>query len=105
METQEKKDEKYLPFEQGKIYFFISFALVCGGKSTFYEEIKSQTEKEKEKEKYNISLVSSDKIREELSLKMQKENPKMTFKQCFEKVGRDTAKEFDTQIKNAIDSK
>ena len=104
METQEKKDEKYLPFEQGKIYFFISFALVCGGKSTFFEEIKSQTEKEKEKEKYNISLVSSDKIREELSLKMQKENPKMTFKQCFDKVGRDTAKEFDTQIKNAIDS-
>ena len=105
METQEKKEEKkYLLFEQGKIYFFISFALVCGGKSTFFEEIKSQTEKEKEKEKYNISLVSSDKIREELSLKMQKENPKMTFKQCFDKVGRDTAKEFDTQIKNAIDS-
>ena len=105
METQEKTEEKkYLLFEQGKIYFFISFALVCGGKSTFFEEIKSQTEKEKEKEKYNISLVSSDKIREELSLKMQKENPKMTFKQCFDKVGRDTAKEFDTQIKNAIDS-
>ena len=105
METKEKKEEKkYLLFEQGKIYFFISFALVCGGKSTFFEEIKSQTEKEKEKEKYNISSVSSDKIREELSLKMQKDNPKMTFKQCFDKVGRDTAKEFDTQIKNAIDS-
>ena len=104
MEKPEKKEEKYLQFEKGKIYFFMSFSLVCGGKSTFYEEIKTQTGKENEKEKYNIILVSSDKIREELSLKMQKDNPKMTFKQCFDKVGRDTAKEFDTQIKNAIDS-
>ena len=104
MENLEKKEEKILPFEKGKIYFFMSFSLVCGGKSTFYEEIKTQTGKENEKEKYNIILVSSDKIREELSLKMQKDNPKMTFKQCFDKVGRDTAKEFDTQIKNAIDS-
>ena len=104
MENPEKKEEKILPFEKGKIYFFMSFSLVCGGKSTFYEEIKTQTGKENEKEKYNIILVSSDKIREELSLKMQKDNPKMTFKQCFDKVGRDTAKEFDTQIKNAIDS-
>ena len=104
MENPEKKEEKILPFEKGKIYFFMSFSLVCGGKSTFFEEIKTQTGKENEKEKYNIILVSSDKIREELSLKMQKDNPKMTFKQCFDKVGRDTAKEFDTQIKNAIDS-
>ena len=104
MENPEKKEEKYLPLEKGKIYFFMSFSLVCGGKSTFFEEIKAQTGKENEKEKYNIILVSSDKIREELSLKMQKDNPKMTFKQCFDKVGRDTAKEFDTQIKNAIDS-
>ena len=104
MENPEKKEEKYLQFEKGKIYFFMSFSLVCGGKSTFFEEIKTQTGKENEKEKYNIILVSSDKIREELSLKMQKDNPKMTFKQCFDKVGRDTAKEFDTQIKNAIDS-
>ena len=104
MENPEKKEEKYLQFEKGKIYFFIIFSLVCGGKSTFFEEIKNQTGKENEKEKYNIILVSSDKIREELSLKMQKDNPKMTFKQCFDKVGRDTAKEFDTQIKNAIDS-
>ena len=104
MENPEKKEEKYLPLEKGKIYFFMSFSLVCGGKSTFFEEIKTQTGKENEKEKYNIILVSSDKIREELSLKMQKDNPKMTFKQCFDKVGRDTAKEFDTQIKNAIDS-
>jgi len=104
MENPQKKEEKILPFEKGKIYFFMSFSLVCGGKSTFFEEIKTQTGKENEKEKYNIILVSSDKIREELSLKMQKDNPKMTFKQCFDKVGRDTAKEFDTQIKNAIDS-
>ena len=35
---------------------------------------------------------------------MQKNNPKMTFKQCFDKVGKETAKEFDAQIKNAIDA-
>ena len=99
---EEKKVEKHFKLEEGKTYFFICFALVCGGKSTFFDEIKSQTEKNESK--YNIKLVSSDKIREDLSLKMQNKNPKMTFQQCFDKVGKDTAIEFDTQIKNAIDS-
>ena len=103
MEIPEKKEDRF-KLELGKTYFFISFALVCGGKSTFFEEIKSQTQSDKNKDKYNIKLVSSDKIREELSLQMQKNNPKMTFQQCFDKVGKETAKEFDTQIKNAIDT-
>ena len=102
MEKQEKV-ERLFKFEEGKTYFFICFALVCGGKSTFFEEIKSQTQSEKNKSKYNIKLVSSDKIREDLSIQMQKNNPKMTFQQCFDKVGKETAKEFDTQIKKAID--
>ena len=102
MEKQEKV-ERHFKFEEGKTYFFICFALVCGGKSTFFEEIKSQAQSEKNKSKYNIKLVSSDKIREDLSIQMQKNNPKMTFQQCFDKVGKETAKEFDTQIKKAID--
>ena len=102
MEKQEKV-ERHFKFEEGKTYFFICFALVCGGKSTFFEEIKSQTQSEKNKSKYSIKLVSSDKIREDLSIQMQKNNPKMTFQQCFDKVGKETAKEFDTQIKKAID--
>ena len=103
MEKEEKK-QYHFKLEEGKTYFFICFALVCGGKSTFFEEIKSQTQTEKNKSKYNIKLVSSDKIREDLSIQMQKNNPKMTFKECFDKVGKDTAKEFDIQIKSAIDS-
>ena len=102
MEKQEKV-ERHFKLEEGKTYFCICFALVCGGKSTFFEEIKSQTQSEKNKSKYNIKLVSSDKIREDLSIQMQKNNPKMTFQQCFDKVGKETAKEFDTQIKKAID--
>ena len=102
MEKQEKV-ERLFKFEEGKTYFCICFALVCGGKSTFFEEIKSQTQSEKNKSKYSIKLVSSDKIREDLSIQMQKNNPKMTFQQCFDKVGKETAKEFDTQIKKAID--
>ena len=50
-------------------------------------------------------MVSSDQIRAELSYDMQKKNPNMTFKQCFDKVGKATAKEFDKQIKKDIDSK
>jgi vacuolar-type H+-ATPase subunit F/Vma7 len=103
MEKQEKVERRF-KLEEGKTYFFICFALVCGGKSTFFEEIKSQTQSEKNKSKYNIKLISSDKIREDLSIQMQKNNPKMTFQQCFDKVGKETAKEFDTQIKNAIDA-
>ena len=36
---------------------------------------------------------------------MQKKNPEMTFKQCFDKVGKETAKVFDKEIKKAIESK
>lgn len=112
-EEKEKLEEKventtgnYIKLEEGNTYFFICFALVCGGKSTFFEQIESQTSSsdEKNESKYNIKMVSSDKIREELSKDMQKKNPNMSFKQCFDKVGKETAKEFDTQIKCAIDS-
>jgi hypothetical protein len=90
--------------EKGKTYFFICYALVCGGKSTFFEQILSQTNTEENKSKYNIKMVSSDEIRANLSKEMQKKNPNMTFKQCFDKLGKETAREFDIQIKKAIDS-
>ena len=104
MEIKETKEEK-IKLEPGNTYFFICFALVCGGKSTFFEQITSQTNSDQNKDKYNISIVSSDKIREDLSHQMQKENPNMTFKQCFDKVGKETAKKFDKEIKKAIDNK
>jgi len=50
-------------------------------------------------------MVSSDQIRADLSHEMQKNKPEMTFKQCFDKLGKETAKQFDKQIKSAIDSK
>ena len=104
MEFPEKKEER-IKLKEGNTYFFICFALVCGGKSTFFEQIISQTNSDQNKDKYNISIVSSDKIREDLSHQMQKENPNMTFKQCFDKVGKETAKKFDKEIKKAIDNK
>ena len=96
---------KTLKLEEGKIYFFICYALVCGGKSTFFEQIQSQTSTEENKNKYNVKMVSSDQIRADLSHEMQKNKPEMTFKQCFDKLGKETAKQFDKQIKSAIDSK
>ena len=104
MEFPENQDER-IKLEQGNTYFFICFALVCGGKSTFFNQIISQTGSEQNKDKYNINFVSSDQIREELSLEMQKKNPNMTFQQCFDKVGKQTAKKFDEGIKKAINTK
>ena len=98
-------ESKRIKFEEGKIYFFICYALVCGGKSTFFEQIQSQTNTEENKNKYNVKMVSSDQIRADLSHEMQKKNPEMTFKQCFDKLGKETAKQFDKQIQLAIDSK
>ena len=103
MEFPENKEER-IEFQPGNTYFFICFALVCGGKSTFFEQIISQTSTDQNKDKYNIKIVSSDKIREDLSLQLQKKNPNMSFKQCFDKVGRETAKKFDQEIKKAISS-
>ena len=103
MEFPENKEER-IEFQPGNTYFFICFALVCGGKSTFFEQIISQTTTDQNKDKYNIKIVSSDKIREDLSLQLQKKNPNMSFKQCFDKVGRETAKKFDQEIKKAISS-
>ena len=96
---------KTLKLEEGKTYFFICYALVCGGKSTFFEQIQSQTNTEENKGKYNVKMVSSDQIRADLSHQMQMKNPQMTFKECFDKLGKETAKEFDKQIKGAIESK
>ena len=99
------ESNKVMKLEEGKIYFFICYALVCGGKSTFFEQIQSQTNTEENNSKYNVKMVSSDLIRAELSNEMQKNNPNMTFKQCFDKLGKQTATEFDKQIKQAIESK
>ena len=101
MEAIENKEES-VKLEPGNTYFFICFALVCGGKSTFFDQITSQANSDQNKDKYNINIVSSDKIREDLSIQMQKKNPNMTFKQCFDKVGKETAKKFDQEIRNAI---
>ena len=99
------ESEKRIKLEEGKMYFFICYALVCGGKSTFFEQIKTQTNSEENKNKYNVKMVSSDQIRADLSNEMLKKNPEMTFKQCFDKMGKATAKEFDVQIQKAINSK
>ena len=40
MEFPENKEER-IEFQPGNTYFFICFALVCGGKSTFFEQIIS----------------------------------------------------------------
>ena len=99
------ESDKGIKLEEGKIYFFICYALVCGGKSTFFEQIQTQTSTEENKNKYNVKMVSSDQIRADLSHEMQKKNPEMTFKECFDKLGKETAKQFDKQIQLAIDSK
>ena len=105
---EEKKDEikseiKRMKLEEGKTYFFICYALVCGGKSTFFNQIKDLGKENPDK--YNIQFVSSDEIRAELSHQMQKKNPEKTFKECFDKVGKDTAKKFDQEISKAIKTK
>ena len=89
-------------FKEGNTYFFICYALVCGGKSTFFDQIITQTGTEENKLKYNVIMVSSDQIRANLSKEMQAKNPNMTFKQCFDKLGKETAREFDNQIFQAI---
>ena len=100
----ESESTKKIKLQAGNTYFLICYALVCGGKSTFYEQIISQTSAEENRDKYNIKMVSSDQIRANLSKEMQAQNKDMTFKQCFDKVGKDTAREFDKQIQAAINS-
>ena len=92
------ESDKRIKFEEGKTYFFICYALVCGGKSTFFGQILSQTSKDENKNKYNVKVVSSDEIRADLSHKMQKENPEMTFKQCFDKTVRFLIKKYKRQL-------
>jgi hypothetical protein len=100
--NMESISNEKIKLKEGNTYFFICYALVCGGKSTFFEQILSQTSTEENKSKYNVIMVSSDQIRSDLSKEMQIKNPGMTFKQCFDKLSRETAREFDTQIFQAI---
>ena len=95
---------KKIKLEKGNTYFFFCYALVCGGKSTFFNQIITQTNTDENKQNYNIKLVSSDEIRANLSKEMQSKNPNMTFKQCFDTLGKETARKFDLEIQKAIDN-
>lgn len=82
----------------GNTYFFMCYALVCGGKSTFFNLVKEQTKAEI----YNVFFVSSDEIRSELAHDYQSKNKNLDYQTCFDKVGKETAITFDKNIENAL---
>ena len=88
--------------QKGKNYFLICYSLVSGGKSTFYKNILDLVEKDELKNIYNVFYVSSDQVRDELAKDFQKKNQELTYQECFDKVGKNTAKEFDKRIKNFL---
>ena len=87
---------------KGKNYFLICYSLVSGGKSTFYNYIFDFTKKDEFKNNFNVFYVSSDQVRDELAKDFQKKNQELTYQECFDKVGKNTAKEFDKRIKNFL---
>ena len=87
---------------KGKNYFLICYSLVSGGKSTFYNYILDFTKKDEFKNNFNVFYVSSDQVRDELAKDFQKKNQELTYQECFDKVGKNTAKEFDKRIKNFL---
>ena len=87
---------------KGKNYFLICYSLVSGGKSTFYNYILDFTKKDEFKNNFNVFYVSSDQVRDELAKEFQKKNQELTYQECFDKVGKNTAKEFDKRIKNFL---
>lgn len=91
-------------FEKGKTYYLICFALVAGGKSTFYDSIINQY-KENYPEDYNVLFVSSDQIRQQLAKTYHSKHSHITYDEAFEKMGKTTAKEFDAQIMQFIKKK
>ena len=95
METIQSK----IKLEKGKNYYFICYSLVSGGKSTLFESIISIVKNEPD---YNYICISSDKIRDELAKKLNEKEKNKTYKQCFELVGKNTAKEFDRRIEDFV---
>ena len=51
---------------------------------------------------YNYLYVSSDQVRDKLAKKLNEKEKEKTYKQCFELVGKNTAKEFDRIIQNFV---
>lgn len=90
---------KKIKLEKGKNYYFICYSLVSGGKSTLFESMISNI---KDDPDYNYTLVSSDQVRDELAKKLNEKEKDKTYKQCFELVGKNTAKEFDRRIENFV---
>ena len=99
---ESNKHEETITFEPGKVYFFICFALVSGGKTTFYDYIRNNDEI---KEKYNLYYVSSDQLRNQLAEEYHMEHNELSLQECFDKVGIKTAKLFDKKIKDFIHKK
>lgn len=94
--------EEPITFENGKVYFFICFALVSGGKTTFYDYIRNNDEINA---KYNLFYVSSDQLRNQLAEEYHNEHNDLSLQECFDKVGIKTAKLFDKKIKDFINKK
>ena len=92
----EATSEKF-KLEKGKNYFIICYSLVSGGKSTLYDYLISSI---KDNPLYNYLYVSSDQVRDKLAKKLNEKEKEKTYKQCFELVGKNTAKEFDRIIQN-----
>ena len=90
---------------KGKNYFLICYSLVSGGKSTFFKIIQNLMNKDQFQNEYNVFYVSSDEVRDELAKNFQKKNPELNYQQCFDKVGKNTAKEFDKRISIFIKNK
>ena len=94
----EATSEKF-KLEKGKNYFIICYSLVSGGKSTLYDYLISSI---KDNPLYNYLYVSSDQVRDKLAKKLNEKEKEKTYKQCFELVGKNTAKEFDRIIQNFV---
>ena len=67
----------------GNIYFFFIYGLPGCGKSTFFKMFLTEINSRKDKERYNIYIISNDKIRKKLMNNYKRENPNLTLDECF----------------------
>jgi hypothetical protein len=84
-------------FKKGNVYFFLNVGLVAGGKSTLFDAILKIIE-QKYPDMFNTIIVSSDKIRADLTLEEMKKNPLLSFNDAFEKTARESKDLFDETI-------
>ena len=86
------------PQIQTKLYVLVPIGIPGMGKTYFVQTLRKFVEENS----FELSIISSDKVRQECMEKLSKKNKRLSFDQLFEKTGKDARNLFNDKLRELI---